>query len=94
MSAGAPSPDSRHACSPSASDRRCLELPDAGGEPDGAFVGGEQVGLQGCAADGGPAVSRRGRRGGFGRVDLLQQVAVPVEEGAVDAGGAGDAATH
>ena len=63
-----------------------LELPDAGAEPDGAFVGGEQVSLQGCAGDGGAGGVSRGRRGGFGRVDLLQQVAVPVEEGAVDAG--------
>jgi hypothetical protein len=62
-----------------------LELPDAGAEPDGAFVGGEQVSLQGCAGDGEAGGVSRGRRGGFGRVDLLQQVAVPVEEGAVDA---------
>jgi len=30
-----------------------FELADAGGEADGAFVGGEQVGLQGCSAHGG-----------------------------------------
>ena len=36
-----------------------FQVLDSGVEPDGAFVGGEEVGLQ--------------------RVDLLQQVAVPVE---------------
>ena len=36
-----------------------FELADAGAEPDGAFVGGEQVGLQGCAGDGGSCGARR-----------------------------------
>ena len=62
-----------------------FELADAGAEADGAFVGGKQVGLQGCAGDGGSCGVAGGWRCGFGRVDFLQQVAVPVEEGAVDA---------
>jgi hypothetical protein len=62
-----------------------FELADARVEPDSAFVGGEQVGLQGCAGDGRSCGLAAGGRGGFGRVDLLQQVAVPVEEGPVDA---------
>jgi len=33
--------------------QQLFELPDAGVEPDGAFVGGEQVSLQGCAGDSG-----------------------------------------
>ena len=60
MSAGAPSPDSRQACSPSVSDSRFSELPDAGVQPDGALVGGEQVGLQRCAGDGGPGAAAGG----------------------------------
>ena len=52
-------------------------------------MGGEQVGLQG-----GPADSRAGAavggRAGLRGVDLAKQVAVPVKEGAVDGGGAGD----
>ena len=48
-------------------------------------MGGKQVGLQGCAGDGGSCGVAGGGRCGFGRVDFLQQVAVPVEEGAVDA---------
>ena len=46
MSSGAPSPDSRQACSPSSSDRRRLELLGAGGHAGAALLGGEQVGLQ------------------------------------------------
>ena len=61
-----------------------FELPDAGGEPQGAFVGGEQVGLQGCAGDGRAGGAAGGGRGGLEGVDFLEQVAVPVEEGAVD----------
>jgi hypothetical protein len=34
-------------------------LADAGVEPDGSFVGGEQVGLQGCAGDGACGVAGR-----------------------------------
>ena len=68
-----------------------LELADAGAEADGAFVGGEQVGLQGCSAHGGSCGVPGRWRGCFGSVDFLEQVAVPVEECAVDAGGAGDA---
>ena len=68
-----------------------FQLPDAGVQPDGALVGGEQVGLQGGPGDGGPGAAAGGRRPGFEGVDLLEQVAVPVEEGAVHRGGAGDA---
>ena len=62
-----------------------FELPDPSAEPDSALVGGEQVCLEGCAGDGGSCGSPGGGRGGFGCVDLLEQVAVPVEEGPVDA---------
>jgi hypothetical protein len=60
-----------------------LELPDACVEAGGALVGGEQVGLQGRAGDGRPGGCPCGR-GGFERVDLLEEVAVPVEERAVN----------
>ena len=67
-----------------------LELPGAGVEPQRAFMGGEQVRLQGRAGDGGAwRVSGEGR-GGCECVDFLQQVAVPVKEGAVDRGGTCD----
>jgi len=62
-----------------------FELADAAGEPEGAFVGCEQVSLQGCAGDGGSCGCPCGGRCGSGCVDFLEQVAVPVEEGAVDA---------
>src|ERR1035441_10379973 len=68
-----------------------FELAGAGGEPQGAFVGGEEIGLQGRAGDARAGGSCSGGRGGYEGVDFLQQVAVPVEEGAVDGGGAGDA---
>jgi hypothetical protein len=61
-----------------------LELPGAGCEPQGAFVGGEQVCLQGRSGDTWPWHVACDWRGGFEGVDFLQQVAVPVEEGAVD----------
>src|SRR5665811_743868 len=67
-----------------------FELLDAGVESDGALVGGQEVGLQRGPGDRGACVVGGGR-GGFGGVDLLQQVAVAVEECPVDAGGAGDA---
>ena len=63
---------------------------DAGGQARGAVLGSEQVGLQGCAADcGSDAGSIRWL--GFEGVDLFEQVAVAVEECAVDSGLAGDA---
>ncbi len=64
---------------------------DADGEARGSLLGVEQVCLQRRMADSGGA-GRRGRRCGLGRVDLRDQVGVPVEEGAVDSGGPGDAA--
>ena len=66
-------------------------MADAGGQAGGAFLGGEQIGLQGGAADGMPGAGRAGWLG-FGSVELFEQVAVPVKEGAVDAGAASDAA--
>ena len=62
-----------------------LELPDAGVEAGGAFVRGEQVSLQRGAGDCWAWFLVCRGRGGLQRVDLLEQVAVPVEEGAVDA---------
>ena len=67
-----------------------FQLADACAEPGGAFVGGEQVGLQRGPGDGRPGCVARGWRGGFQGVDLAEQVAVPVEEAAVDGCGAGD----
>jgi hypothetical protein len=66
-----------------------LELPDAGCRALGPVLGVEEVGFQGRVAGGGAC--SRGRRLGLGCLDLFEQVAVPVEEGAVDGGGAGDA---
>jgi hypothetical protein len=64
-------------------------LLDTGVEPEDAFVGDEQVRLQGGPGDG-RAAAAVGGRAGLGGVDLAEQVAVPVEECAVDGGGAGD----
>jgi hypothetical protein len=58
----------------------CLELLGSGGHASTAVLGGEQVGLQGGSADRGPTAGRLG----LGGVDLFEQVAVAVEEGAVD----------
>ena len=69
-----------------------FELLDAGGEPESALVGGEQVSLQGGRGDG-RAGAGAGGRAGLGGVDLAEQVAVPVEERAVDGCGAGCAGT-
>jgi hypothetical protein len=52
-----------------------FELPDAGVEASGAFVGGEQVGLQGRAGDGGTGGCPRWR-GRIERVDLFEEVAI------------------
>ena len=89
MSAGAPSPDSRQVCSPSASESRFSSWLDAGVEPGGSFVGGEQVGLQRGLGDRGAGVLV-GDWICLQRMDFLQQVAVPVEECAVDSGRASD----
>ena len=67
-----------------------FELLDTGIEPGRPLVGGEQVGLQRCPGDGRAGSFAGGRRGGFERVDLAEQVAVPVEEGAVYGCGTGD----
>ena len=71
-----------------------LEVLDSGVEPVGAFVRGEQVGLQGGSGDGRAGAVAGGGWFGVGGVDLLEQVAVSVEEAAVDpccAGGGGHA---
>lgn len=68
-----------------------LELADTGVEAGGTLVRGEQVSPQRGAGDCRAWFPVCRGRGGLQRVDLLEQVAVPVEEGAVDAGGAGDA---
>jgi hypothetical protein len=63
---------------------------DLGGEAGGAGVGGRQVGLERRPADGRPpAAGDRGRLSGLG-MDLAEEVTVAVEEGAVNARGAGD----
>ena len=66
-----------------------FQVLDSGAEPDGAFVSGEQVRLQRGSGDGRTSAVARGRFGLEG-VDLLQQVAVPVEERPVDPGVASD----
>jgi hypothetical protein len=66
-----------------------FELADAGGQPGGALTGGQQAGLQRGPGNGRPA-SRLGGWLGLAGVDLLKQVAVPVEEGAVHPGLPGD----
>ena len=68
------------------SGQAVFELPDAAGEPECAFVGGGQVGLQRSVGDARPAGLAVCGRGGLEGVDLGEQVAVPVEEAAVDSG--------
>ena len=68
-----------------------FELLDSGSQTCGALLSGEQVGLQGRAADSGPGAGSV-RRLGLGGVELFEQVAVPVEERPVDFGSPGDAA--
>jgi len=91
MSAGRPRPDSCQVFFAECFGQAFFQLPDPAVEPLGAFAGGEQVGLQGGAGHGRAGGVPGGRRGGFEGVDLLEQVTVPVEEAAVDSGGAGDA---
>ena len=62
-----------------------LQLLDAGPEPSGAFVGGQQVGLQRGSGDLGAGVLV-GDWICLQRMDFLQQVGVPIEECAVDSG--------
>jgi hypothetical protein len=85
MSVGAPSPDSRQVCSPSG--KPLLQLLDADAQPGGSFVGGEQIRLQRRSCDGGADVVT-GYWICLQRMDFLHQVTMPVEEGAVDSGGA------
>src|SRR5450759_3713636 len=67
-----------------------FQLPDTAGEPQGAIAGGEQVDLQRGPGDRRGEPVAGGGRGGLEGVDLREQVAVAVEEAAVDPGGAGD----
>ena len=59
-----------------------LQLADPAVQPLGAFAGGEQVGLQRGAGDGRSGCVPGGRWCGLEGVDLVEQVAVPVEEAA------------
>ena len=86
---GRANPDSRHACSPSAWDWRFSSCRTRAARPP-ECMGGEQVGLQRRAGDGGPAVPVAGG-GALRERGLAEQVAVPVEEGPVHGGSAGDA---
>jgi hypothetical protein len=83
--ADVPSPDSRQALLAERFGQRVFELVDGGGEPDRAFAGGEQVGLQGGSGDGRSGGFADGGHAGFDGVDLAEQVALTVEEVAVDA---------
>lgn len=67
-----------------------LELLNPGGQPGGSLLGVEQVGLQRCPGDRGV----RWVKNGFGcsGMDLVEQIAVPVEEAAIDSRGFGDRA--
>ena len=89
MSAGAPSPDSRQACSPSASDSRFSSCWTRALSRTARSWAASRSACSEARVTAGPVLSPVGWVG-FQRVDLLEQVAVPVEEGAVDAGGAGD----
>ena len=91
MSAGAPSPDSRQACWPSASDSRCSSWRTRVLSRMARSWAASRSACRDARVTAGSCGVAGGGRCGFGRVDFLQQVAVPVEEGAVDAGGAGDA---
>jgi hypothetical protein len=66
-----------------------FQVLDAAAEPDGAFVCCEEVSLQRGPGDGGTGAVVGGLLSLEG-VDLLQQIAVPVDERPVDSGGAGD----
>ena len=90
MSAGAPSPESRQACSPSVSDRRFSSCWTRALSRTARSWAASRSACSDARVTAGPAVLAGGRRGGFERVDLAEQVAVPVEEGAVHGGGAGD----
>jgi hypothetical protein len=70
-----------------------FQVLDAGGEPDGAFVCCEEISLQRGPGDSGTGAVAGGRFGLEG-VDLLQQVAVPVEEGPVAAARSSAAVTR
>jgi hypothetical protein len=71
-----------------------FQVLDAGVESGGAFVGGEQVGLQRGSGDHRAGVLAGGGRLGGEGVDFFEQVAVSVEKAAVDPGGAGDVRTR
>ena len=66
-----------------------LQLMDAGVEPGGSFVRGEQIRLQRCSCDRGADVVT-GYWICLQRMDFLHQVTMPIKEGAVDSSGASD----
>ena len=89
MSAGAPRPDSRQACSPSAWDSRFSSCWMRVVRRTARSWAASRSACREARVTAGP-VRRRGGVG-FGAWICLEQVAVTVEEAAVDSGGAGDA---
>ena len=90
MSAGAPSPDSRQACSPSASDRRFSSCRTRALSRAARSWAASRSACSEARVTAGPVPPAAGGAASRAWI-LLEQVAVPVEEGAVDGGGAGDA---
>jgi hypothetical protein len=64
-----------------------FELPDARGQPERAFAGGKQSACSEARVTPGPPAGAGW--GGLEGVDLAEKIWVPVEEAAVDIGGAG-----
>ena len=90
MSAGLPSPDSRQACSPRASERRCSRCWTRVWSRAARSWAASRSACSEARVTAGPAALVGGGRLGGEGVDLAEQVAVAVEEAAVDPGGAGD----
>ena len=87
MSAGAPSPGFPPCVFAEQAGEPVFEVLDVRCQAGGPLLGVEPVGVQGSVARGG-AGPGGGRCLGLDGVDLLEQVAVPAAERAVDAGGA------
>ena len=79
--------DSRHTCSPRTSDSR-LRAADRAVRRVARSSAASRSACSDARVTAGPAAGDRGRSGGLG-VDLGEEVAVAVEEGAVDAGSRG-----
>ena len=90
MSSGAPRPDSCHACSPSDWDRRCSSWWTRAARRTERWWAVSRSACSDARLTAGPTPGALGF--GFGGVDLFEQVAVAVEEGAVHSGASGDAA--